>query len=132
MPLVNKKQLVRKGKMVQTKTRRRMNCEWIGKTVQKKIRYKKIKKQWKLKWIWACEQRTISDKPNFSSKAVFSLYFKNRAKKSYAAKPLAFLLLFLFRRDQNHFSILISNIMKMCEQILKKDSTPIQFHVSEL
>ena len=28
--------------------------------------------------------------------------------------------LFLFRRDQNHYSNLTSKIMKMCEQILKK------------
>ena len=33
-------------------------------------------------------------------------------KKNHAAKPLAFSLHFLFRRDQNHYS----KIMKMCEQ----------------
>ena len=37
-----------------------------------------------------------------------------------AAKPLAFSLHFLFRRDQNHYSNLTSKIMKRCEQILKK------------
>ena len=55
-------------------------------------------------------------------------------KKFHAAKPLAFLLHFLFRRDQNHYSNLTSKIMKMCEhskimkmckQIFKKDSAPI-------
>ena len=51
---------------------------------------------------------------------VFSLYFKIRAKKIHAAKPLAFSLHFLFRRDQNHYSNLTSK-MKMCEQILKKN-----------
>ena len=51
----------------------------------------------------------------------FSLYFKIRAKKIHAAKPLAFSLHFLFRRDQNHYSNLTSKIMKMCEQILKKN-----------
>ena len=50
----------------------------------------------------------------------FSLYFKIRAKKFHANKPLAFSLHFLFRRDQNHYSNLTSKIMKMCEQILKK------------
>ena len=50
----------------------------------------------------------------------FSLYFKIRAKKIHAAKPLAFLLHFLFRRDQNHYSNLTSKIMKLCEQILKE------------
>ena len=47
-----------------------------------------------------------------------------RAKKVHAAKPLAFSLHFLFRRDQNHHSNLTSKIMKMCEQILKKKTAP--------
>ena len=61
----------------------------------------------------------------------FSHYFKIRAKKIHAAKPLAFSLHFLFRRDQNHYSDLTSKFMKMCEQILK-DSAPIQFKFFEL
>ena len=68
----------------------------------------------------ACEQKTTSDKANFCSNTVFSLYFKFRAKKIHAAKPIAFSLNFLFRRDQNRYSNLTSKIMKMCEQILKK------------
>ena len=84
--------------------------------------------------IAACEQKTTTEKPNFCSNTVFSLYFKIRAKKFHAAKPLAFSLHFLFRRDQNHYSNLTSKIMKMCEQILKKkkDSAPIQFKFFEL
>ena len=70
----------------------------------------------------ACEQKTTREKANFYSNTVFSLYFKIRAKKFHAAKPLAFSLHFLFRRDQNHYSNLTSKIMKMCEQILKKYS----------
>ena len=70
--------------------------------------------------IAACEQKTTSEKANFCSNTVFSLYFKFGAKKFHAAKPLAFSLHFLFRRDQNHYSNLTSKIMKMCEQILKK------------
>ena len=69
--------------------------------------------------IAACEQKTTSEKSNFSSNTVFSLYFKIRAKNFPAAKPLDFLLHFLLRHDQNHFSNLTSKIMKMCEQILK-------------
>ena len=69
--------------------------------------------------IAACEQKTTSEKANFCSNTVFSLYFKIRAKKIHAAKPPAFSLHFLFRRDQNHFSNLTSKIMKMYEQILK-------------
>ena len=70
--------------------------------------------------IAACEQKITTDKANFCSNTIFSLYFKIRAKKFHAAKPLAFSLHFLFRRDQNHYSNLTSKIMKMCEQILKK------------
>ena len=73
--------------------------------------------------IAACEQKT-SKRANFCSNAVFSLYFKVRAKKIHAAKPLAFSLHFLFRRDQNHHSNLTSNIMKMCEKIFKKKTAP--------
>ena len=73
----------------------------------------------------ACDQKTTSEKwkfvqTNFCSNNVFSLYFKIRAKELHAAKPLALSLHFLFRRDQNHYSNLTSKIMKMCEQILKK------------
>ena len=70
----------------------------------------------------ACEQKTTTEKPNFCSKTVFSLYFKIRAKKTHAAKPLAFSLHLLFRRDQNHYSILTSKIMKMC--FIKKRQRP--------
>ena len=60
----------------------------------------------------------------FLKNTIFALYFKIRAKKIHAAKPLAFSLHFLFRRDQNHYSNLTSKIMKMCEQILKKKTAP--------
>ena len=80
--------------------------------------------------IAACEQKITTDKANFCSNTIFSLYFKIRAKKKFT---LAFSLHFLFRRDQNHYSNLTSKIMKMCEQILKKkDSAPIQFKFFEL
>ena len=83
--------------------------------------------------IATCEQKTTSEKANFCSNTVFSLYFKIRAKIIHAAKPLAFSLHFQLRRDQNHYSNLISKIKKMCEQILeKKDSAPIQFKFFEL
>ena len=74
--------------------------------------------------IAACEQKMTTDKANFCSNTIFSLYFEIRAKKIHAAKPLAFSLHFLFRRDQNHYSNLTSKIMKMCEQILKKRQRP--------
>ena len=93
----------------------------IEKTVKIKVKLPHVNK------------KPLPDKANFCSNAVFLLYFKIRAKKFHAAKPLAFSLHFLFRRDQNHYSNLTSKIMKMCEQILKKkDSAPIQFKFFEL
>ena len=101
----------------------------LGKPFEKKSDRKKSKNRSE---IAACEQKkTTSEKANFCSKTLFSLYFKIRAKKFHTTKPLAFSLHFLFRRDQNHKSNLTSK-MKMCEQILKKDSAPIQFKFFEL
>ena len=82
--------------------------------------------------ITTCEQKTTSEKAHFCPNTVCSLCFKIRAKKFHAAKPLAFSLHFLFRRDQNHYSNLTSKIMKMCEQILKKDSASKQFKFFEI
>ena len=102
-----------------------MNYEWIGKTIWKKIPSKKPKNSKKNQSeIATCEQKTTREKANFCSNTVFSLYFKFRAKKFHATKPLAFSLHFLFRRDQHLYSNLTSKIMKMCEQIFKKRQRP--------
>ena len=95
----------------------------LGKTIQKQSNSKNWKKNSKNQSeIAVHEQKTTSKRANFCSNTVFSLYFKIRAKKIHAAIPLAFWVHFVFRRDQNHYSILTSKIKKMCEQILKKDS----------
>ena len=104
----------------------------LGKTFRKNPIQKNRKNSKNQSEIAVCEQKATSEKANFCSNTIFSLYFKIRAKKFHAAKPLAFLLHFLFRRDQNHYSNLTSKIMKMCEQILKKNSAPIQFKFFEL
>ena len=96
----------------------------LGKPFRKKSDPKNRKNSKNQSEIAACEQKTTTEKPNFCSNTVFSLYFKIRAKKIHAAKPLAFSLHFLFRRDQNHYANLTSKIMKMCEQILKKKTAP--------
>ena len=97
----------------------------MGKPLRKKSDPKKSKKTSTYqREIAACEQKTNSENANCCANTVFSLYFKFRAKKFHAAKPLAFSLHFLFRRDQNHYSNLTSKIMKMCEQILKKRQRP--------
>ena len=88
----------------------------IEKTVKTKVKLPHVNK------------KTTSEKSNFCSNTVFSLYFKFKAKKYHAAKPLAFSLPSLFRRDQNHWSNLTSKIMKMCEQILKRQR-PNTIHI---
>ena len=70
-------------------------------------------------------KKPLPRKRNFVQ-TLISLYFKIRAKKIHAAKPLAFSLHFLFRRDHNHYSNLTSKIMKICEQVLKENSAPKQ------
>ena len=73
--------------------------------------------------------KTPLARKRISVQTPFSLCFKFRAKKFHAAKPLAFSLHFLFRRDQNHYSNLTSKIMKMCEQILKKRQRPNKIQI---
>ena len=121
MPHVSKKTPSEKWNFNSNK---KLGLEWavngLGKPFRKKSDPTNRKNSKNQSEIAACEQKTTTEKPNFSSSTVFSLYFKSRAKKIHAAKPLAFSLFFLFRRDQNHHSNLTSKIMKMCEQILKK------------
>ena len=64
----------------------------IEKTVKIKVKLPHVNK------------KTTSEKAKFCSNTVISFYFKFRAKKFYAAKPLAFSLHFLFRPDQNHYT----------------------------
>ena len=96
----------------------------LRKPFRKKTDPKNRKKCKNQSEIAACVQKTTSEKANFCSNTVFSLYFTFRAKKFHAAKPLDFSLHFLFRRDQNHNSNLTSIITKVCEQILKKIQRP--------
>ena len=91
----------------------------LGKPFRKKSDPKNRKNSKSQSEIAACEQKTTSEKANFCSNTVFSLHLK-----FHAAKPLAFSLHFLFRRDQNHYSNLTSKIKKMYEQILKKKTAP--------
>ena len=81
-----------------------------------KIPIQKIENCKNLSEIAACEQETTTEKANFCSNTGFSLCFNFRAKKIHAAKPLAFSIHFLFRRDQNHYSNLTSKVMKMCDR----------------
>ena len=65
-------------------------------------------------------KKITSEKAIFCLNTVFSLYFKFRARKIYATKALNLSRHFLFQRDQNHYSNMISKVMKICEQIVKK------------
>ena len=109
-----------------------MSGEWIGKTLEKNP-IQKIEKTVKIR----VKLPHVNKKPLPRNRIFVQIPFshstlKLKQKKIHAAKPLAFLLHFLFRHDQNHHSNLTSKIMKMCEQILKKDSAPIQFKFFEL
>ena len=122
MPHVNKKTTSEKWKF---NSNRKLGLQWavngLGKPFRKKSDPKNRKNSKNQSEIAACEQKITTEKPNFCSNTVFSLYFNIRTRKTHAAKPPAFLLHFLFRRDQNHYSNLTSKIMKMCEQMLKKN-----------
>ena len=81
--------------------------EWIERKIHLEIQAKKLKRHLKNQsGIAAWEHEATSEKANFCSNTVFSLYFKFRATKFHAAKPRAFSLHFLFRRDQNHTATL--------------------------
>ena len=62
----------------------------LGKPLRKKSNPKNQKNSKNQSEIDACKQKTTKEKAIFFQKTVFSLYFKIRAKKIHAAKPLAF------------------------------------------
>ena len=64
-----------------------MDCEKPFKKSDPKNRKKTVQNQ---NEIAACEQKTTSEKAIFRSNTFFSLYFKIRAEKVHAAKPLDF------------------------------------------
>ena len=98
--------------------------------IRSKIPMKTVKKN--RSEIAACEQKTTNEKTNFCSNTVFSLYFKIRAKKFKPQNHSLFRSISCFGVTKNHYSNLTSKIMKMCGQILKKDSAPIKFKFFEL
>ena len=96
---------------------RKLDLERTKNGLGKSFRKKSYPKNWKnskfkKKKLPHVNKKTTSEKASFCSNTVFSLYFKFRAKKFHAAKPLAFSLHFLFRRDQNHYSNLTSESWK--------------------
>ena len=102
----------------------------LGKRFRKKFDRRKNEKtvEIKVKFKFPHEQKPLARMRIFV-RTLFSLYFKTRAKNLHAAKPLAFSLHFLFRRDQNQYPNLTSKFMKMCEQIFKKRQRPITIQI---
>ena len=101
MPHMNKKPLARRGNLVQTKNRPIMNYKWIGKAIKKKFRSKKLKeKTVKIKVTLSHVNKTSQARRQFFVQIAFS----HSTLKLQDAKPQAFSLHFLFRRDQNHYS----------------------------
>ena len=97
----------------------------LEKPFRKKIRSKKLKKQLKTRVkLPHVNKKSLARKRIFVPTPFSHSSSNLERKKFHAAKPLAFSLHFLFRRDQNHYSNLTSKIMKMCEQILKKKTAP--------
>ena len=121
MLLENRKPLARK---------RIEDLEWTMNILRKQVpkAAKKLKKNCiNQSQIAACEQKITIEKASFCSNTITHSISKLQQKKYLAVKSLAFLFHFLFRRDHNHHFNLTSIVMKICEQILKKDSTPMQF-----
>ena len=81
-----------------------MSCEWIANNHLEKNPIQKIEKTVKIRVKLPHVNKKPLARKRIFVHTQFSLYFKIRAKKIHAAKPLAFSLHFLFRRDQNHYS----------------------------
>ena len=62
----------------------------LEKPLRKKSNRKNKKNSKKQSEIAACEQKTTSEKANFCSNTVFSLYYKIRAKKNSRRKTTRF------------------------------------------
>ena len=124
-PMSKWKQVVRQQKKQKNST----HFKEFSLTKQKKTRPKKRlknhseKNQTKhLKQKSKSNYRLWTKNPNRESEFWFKHRYSllwNWSEKNHSANP-SFLLHFLFRRDKNLLSILISKIMKMYEQILKK------------
>ena len=95
MPHVNKKTTSEKWKFGSNK---KLGLERTMNGLRTRFRKKSDPKVRHESEIAECEQKPLARK-HFFSNTVFSLFFKIRAKKFHAVRPLAFSLHFLFRRD---------------------------------
>ena len=110
--------------LTKQKTRPRTDYEWIGKPFRKNP-IQNLKKNSKIKVkLPHVNKKPLAKKRIFVQTPFSHSTLNLKRKKFHAAKPLAFSLHFLIRRDQNHYFNLTSKIMKMCEEILKKRQRP--------
>ena len=131
-----KKPLTRNENLIHTK---KLGLEWalngLENHLEKKSDPKNRKNSKNQSEIAACEQKTTTEKPNFCSNTIFSLYFKIRAQKNSRRKTTRFfapfpvsawpksLLQFDFKNHENVWTDLKKK---------KKDSAPIQFKLFEM
>ena len=102
-----------------------MDNKWIANITATKSDQKIGKIEQQSKSDYRMSIKTTIETANFCSNICHSTLKLD--KKIHTVKRLAFLLRFLFRRDQNHVFDLASNIVKISEQILETDSAPMQF-----
>ena len=100
----------------------------LEKNPNQKLKKKTVKIKVKLPHV---NKKPLARKRIFVQTTFSHSNLKLERKKIHVAKPLAFSLHFLFRRNQNHHSNLTSKIMKMCEQILKILAGQILTHNSK-
>ena len=127
MPHVNKKTTSDKENFgLNKKLRLERTMNGLGKPFRKnpiQETEKTVKRKLKLLHV---NEKSLARKRIFVLTLFSHSTSKIRVKTFHAAKPLAFSLHCLFRRDQNHFSNMTSKIMKMVEHILKNNANTIK------
>ena len=122
MPHVNKKTTSEKWKFNSNK---KLGLEWavnwLGKPFRKNL-IQKIEKTVKIRVkLPHVNKKTTTEKPNFCSNTIFSLYFKIRAKKSRRKTTRFFAPFPVSAWPKSVLQFDFKNHEIMCEQILKKN-----------
>ena len=114
-------------------TRPRRNYDWIGNTIQKTIRWKIKKKTAKINVkMPQVNKKTTSEKTIFVQTPFWHSTLNLEQKKFTPQNHSLFRSTSCFGVTKITTPIWLHGIMEMCEQILKKDSVPIQFKFFEL
>ena len=134
MPHVNKKPLARNENLIQTKNKA-YNELWIDwENHLEKNPIQKIEKTVKIRVKLPHVNKKTTEKPNFCSNTVFSLYFKIRSKKVHACKTTRFfapfpvsawpksLLQFDFKNHENVWTDLKKNIARRIPETTRSEN----------